>query len=204
MTDDTRATGLLCSTSNSRETALTVAGAQGGVVDEGTFRINVDRTIENTLRLAEAYEAWLDRPRPVVRLVAVVGPLVPISKGNTMTDTDLQLPTTYEFTITLDPEDQQGNTLPDTLAWTSTDPTNAPVSADTTTLVGTVQLLNPTTGVVVTATDGTNTYTYPTFDVVADAVVDLAATVGALTKIGSPITATVSPLTPIAAETPAA
>jgi hypothetical protein len=55
---------------------------------------------------------------------------------------------------------------------------NAAVAADTTTLIGTVAVLNPAVDVTVTATDGTNTYTYE-LDGVVDAPVNLVATVSA-------------------------
>jgi hypothetical protein len=88
-----------------------------------------------------------------------------------------QVPVGYSVAITIEPEDAQGNAVSDNLTWTSSDTAAAPVTADSTTLIGTVQVLTPAVGIVVTATDGTNSYQY-TFDGVVDSPVTLVGTVG--------------------------
>lgn len=137
--------------------------------------------IEHILRIAERIYAWATEPAPVARLVGRIGPLVPIPEGPPAM-ANPQVPVTYQFPITIEPEDSQGNAVGDTLTWTSSDPADAPVTADTTTLIGTVQVLNPAVDITVTATDGTNSYEF-TFDAAVDAPVTLVGTVGVPTKI---------------------
>ncbi len=138
------------------------------------------RRIEHILRAAQRIYDWATAPAPVARLVGRIGTPTPITEGPPPMSNP-QVPVTYQFPITIEPEDSQGNAVGDTLTWAASDPA-VTVTADTTTLIGTVQVLTPATGVVVTATDGTNSYEY-TFDAAVDAPVTLVGTVGVPTKI---------------------
>ena len=188
MEDDIPITGLLACTVGDeiiRRAALAAAAQQGGVVHhDGTFRLNVEQTIETTLRLAAAYEAWMERPHPAVRLVGTVGPLTRINEGESSMGNP-QSPVGYEGTISIEPEDLLGNDVSDTLQWTSSDPTNVPIAAvdGTGTLQAKFQILGESAGVVLEASDGNATPFTLTFDAVADGAVTLVGTVSALTKI---------------------
>jgi hypothetical protein len=158
-----------------RATALNAAVA-AMPAEHADDRETHERRRHQILRDADEFYAWLAAPAPVARLIGHVGPPTPIAEGNPMSNP--QIPAGYSVTITIEPEDIDGNAVTDTLTWTSSDPTDVTVTADTTTLIGTVAVLNPAVDVTVTATDGTNTYTYE-LDGVADAPVNLVATVSA-------------------------
>lgn len=127
--------------------------------------------------IADEIYTWVTRPGPVARLVGRIGLPFPTLEGPPVM-ANPQVPAGFSFTITIEPEDIAGVAVADALTWTSSDAVDAPVTADTTSLVATVQVVAPATGVVVTATDGTNTFSY-TFDGVVDAPVNLVATIGA-------------------------
>lgn len=141
----------------------------------GPRRVGVLERTREALEAADEIFAWVNRPAPVARLVGRIGPITPTPEGSNMSNP--QVPVGYSFNITIEPEDSQGNAVGDTLTWSSSDATDAPVTADPTTLIGTVEVLNPAADTVITATDGTNTYTYE-FDGVADTPVALIGTVG--------------------------
>lgn len=163
----------------------------------GPRRVGIEQRTREALEAAEQIYAWLTEPAPVARLVGRIGPLTQIPEGSTMANP--QVPVGYSFNITIEPEDSQGNTVGDTLTWSSSDATDAPVTADPTTLIGTVEVLNPAVDNIVTATDGTNTYTYE-FDGVADTPVALIGTVGVPFKTAAATTtpAATEPTTPAA------
>lgn len=142
---------------------------------EAAIARSPDAHLDYVLDEAEAIYTWVVKPAPVVRLVGLVGAPFPTPEGS-IPMANPQIPAGFSFTITIEPEDTLGVAVADTLTWTSSDVVAAPVAVDTTTLVGTVKVVSPATAVVVTATDGTNTFTY-TFDAVVDAPVTLAATV---------------------------
>lgn len=97
---------------------------------------------------------------------------------------NLQVPVGYEFDITVAPEDIEGNPVPDTLSWTISDTTNTTLTVDdATTLKVTIQVLNPSTGVTITATDPSGLSGALDFDAVADVVASLALTPAAPVKI---------------------
>jgi hypothetical protein len=141
----------------------------------GPRRVGVCERTRDVLTAADQIYGWLAEPAPVARLIGRIGPLIPISEGNPMANP--QVPVGYSFTVTIEPEDTLGNEVSDSLTWSSSDETDAPVTADPTSLIGTVVVVNPAVDTVVTATDGTNTYEY-TFDGVADTPVALIGTVG--------------------------
>lgn len=145
----------------------------------GPRRVGVLERAREALEAADEIFAWVNRPAPVARLVGRIGPLTQIPEGSIMANP--QIPVGYSFDITIEPEDSEGNAVSDTLTWTSSDETDAPVTADSTTLIGTVEVLNAAVDNVITATDGTNSYEF-TFDGVVDAPVTLVGTVGVPTK----------------------
>jgi hypothetical protein len=103
---------------------------------------------------------------------------------------NLQVPVGYEFDINVQPDDIEGNPVPDTLTWTISDTTNTTLTVDdATTLKVTVQVLAPSPGVSVTATDANGVTGALDFDAVADVVTSLALTPGTPTKIPAPPTA---------------
>jgi hypothetical protein len=144
----------------------------------GPRRVGIEQRTREALEAADEIYAWVTEPAPVARLVGRIGPLTPITQGDAMSNP--QIPVGYSFPITIEPEDTQGNAVGDTLTWSSSDAAAA-VAADATTLIGTVAVLTPATSVIVTATDGTNSFEY-TFDAVVDAPVTLVGTVGVPTK----------------------
>lgn len=99
-----------------------------------------------------------------------------------------QVPVSYEFTLTVNPTDIEGNPVADTITWTNSDTTGATtVTPDgTTTLEVTVAVPGPgtPTGVVITATDANGVTGSYTFDVVAD--VASAFTLAATTPVKIP------------------
>lgn len=163
----------------------------------GPRHVGTEQRTREALEAADQIYAWLTEPAPVARLVGRIGPLTQIPEGSTMANP--QVPVGYSFNITIEPKDSQGNAVGDTLTWSSSDATDAPVTADTTTLIGTVEVLNPDVDTVITATDGTNTYTYE-FDGVADTPVALIGTVGVPFKTAAATTtpAATEPTTPAA------
>jgi hypothetical protein len=97
-----------------------------------------------------------------------------------------QLPVGYGIKITIDPKDLLGSTVPDSLSWSSSDPTDTPVTQDPTSLIATIAALSPAVDTVITATDPSgNVYTYA-FDAVVDAPTNLVATVSAPFKLTPP------------------
>jgi len=87
-----------------------------------------------------------------------------------------QVPVSYEFTLTVNPVDIEGNPVADTITWTNSDTTGATtVTPGATSLEATIAvpvLATPVSplpvGVIITATDANGiTGTYA-FDVVAD------------------------------------
>lgn len=157
--------------------------------------VGIELRTRETLEAAGQIFAWLTEPAPVARLVGRIGPLIKIPEGSPMSNP--QIPAGYSFTITIEPEDIDGNAVGDSLTWTSSDATDAPVTADPTSLIGTVEVINPAVDTVITATDGTNTYTYE-FDGVVDAPVNLVGTVSAPFKTAAADTAEAAPTTPAA------
>lgn len=138
--------------------------------------VGIEQRTREALEAAGQIFAWLTEPAPVARLIGRIGPLIKIPEGSTMSNP--QIPAGYSFTITIEPEDLVGNAVGDSLTWASSDETDASVTADPTSLIGTVVVVNPAVDTVITATDGTNTYTYE-FDGVVDAPVNLVGTVSA-------------------------
>ena len=97
---------------------------------------------------------------------------------------NLQVPVSYEFDITVNPTDIEGNPVPDTLTWTISDTTNTTLTVDdATTLKVTIQVLAPSAGVVVTATDATGITGTLDFDAVADVPTALTLTTSTPVKI---------------------
>jgi hypothetical protein len=98
-----------------------------------------------------------------------------------------QVPVTYEFTLTVNPVDIEGNPVADTLTWTNSDTTGATtLTADgTSTLEVTIAVPGPgtPTGVVITATDANGVSGSYTFDVVADVATAFTLAAGTPTKI---------------------
>lgn len=99
-----------------------------------------------------------------------------------------QVPVSYEFDLTVNPTDLEGNPVADNLTWTNSDTTGATTLTvdDTTTLKVTIKVVGPATptGVVITATDANAVTGSYTFDVVADAAT--AFTIAATTPTRIP------------------
>jgi hypothetical protein len=98
-----------------------------------------------------------------------------------------QVPVSYEFTLTVNPVDIEGNPVADTLTWSNSDTTGATTLTvdDATTLVVTIAVPGPgtATGVVITATDADGVTGSYTFDAVADVASAFTLAAGTPTKI---------------------
>jgi hypothetical protein len=90
----------------------------------------------------------------------------------------MQITDTQEFPITVEPVDSKGDPTSDTLVWSIKTAAGATVSADATTLIGTVKAGGPETGVTVTVTDPNGLTGTLSFDVVAGAAKTLTLTPG--------------------------
>ena len=90
----------------------------------------------------------------------------------------MQITDTQEFPITVEPLDSKGDKTSDTLTWTIKSTAGATVTADATTLVGTVVAGGPETGVTVTVSDPNGLTGTLSFDVVAGAAKTLTLTPG--------------------------
>lgn len=96
----------------------------------------------------------------------------------------LQIPVGYEFDIDVAANDIEGNPVPDTLTWATTDTANTTVTVDdATTLKVTVQVLGVSPGVQITATDANGVTGAFDFDAVADVPTAFVLTPSAPTKI---------------------
>lgn len=90
----------------------------------------------------------------------------------------MQITDTQQFPITVEPLDSKGDPTSDTLVWTITSTAGTTVTADTTTLVGTVKAGGPETGITVTVTDPNGLTGTLSFDVVAGTAKSLTLTPG--------------------------
>jgi archaellum component FlaG (FlaF/FlaG flagellin family) len=93
----------------------------------------------------------------------------------------MQITDTQEFVITVQPEDSKGDPTSDTLTWSIKSTAGSTVTADTTTLLGTVVAGGPETGITVTVTDPNGVTGTLSFDVVAGAAKTLTLTPGSPT-----------------------
>jgi len=154
-----------------RETALNAAIGVWAIERGPADASRAD--VRRILRIADRFAAWLDWPNPAVALAFAVGEVRPITERHS--SMALQVPVGYEFDIVVSPTDIEGNAVPDALTWTISDTTNTTLAVDdATTLKVTIQVLAPSTGVVVTATDATGLTGTLDFDAVPDVVTALA------------------------------
>ena len=85
----------------------------------------------------------------------------------------MQITDTQQFDVTVQPLDSKGDATSDTLTWSIASAGGTTVTADATTLVGTVVAGNPETGVTVMVTDPNGLTGTLSFDVVGGTAVSL-------------------------------
>jgi len=135
---------------------------------------NPDADLRRVLHAADKIASWLSRPNPPARLDFAVSAVRAVHPERHVPMANLQVPVGYEFDINVTADDIEGNPVPDTLSWTISDTTNTTLTVDdATTLKVTVQVLNPSQGVVITATDPTGVTGTLDFDAVPDVVASL-------------------------------
>jgi len=94
----------------------------------------------------------------------------------------MQITDTQQFDITVAPLDSKGDPTSDTLTWAISSANGTTVTADPTTLVGTVVAGNPEVGITVTVTDPNGVTGTLSFDVTAGVAKSLTLTPGTPTE----------------------
>ncbi len=97
----------------------------------------------------------------------------------------MQITDTQQFTITVEPEDSKGDATSDTLTWAISSTAGTKVTADATTLLGTVVAGGPEAGITVTVTDPNGITGTLSFDVVAGEAKTLSLTAGTPSEQGA-------------------
>lgn len=97
----------------------------------------------------------------------------------------MQITDTQKFTITVQPLDSKGDPTSDTLTWAISSTAGTTVTADESTLIGTVVAGNPEAGITVTVTDPNGVTGTLSFDVTAGAAVSLNLVAGDPTEQGA-------------------
>src|SRR5258707_3094174 len=110
------------------------------------------------------------------------GAATPLPEGSTMANP--QVPVSYQFDLTVAPEDVLGNPVSDTLTWTNSDTTGATTLTvdDATTLKVTVAVTGVATGVEIATSDASGLTGSDTLDAVADGGTTLRLTPSAPAK----------------------
>lgn len=97
----------------------------------------------------------------------------------------MQITDTQKFDITVLPEDSKGDPTSDSLTWTISSTAGTTVTADSTTLIGTVVAGNPEVGITVTVTDPNGITGTLSFDVVAGTATQFVLTPGTPSEQGA-------------------